>query len=206
MAEELVNIRSDPRPPSASCSPCEDPGSWGTSPQLQGDPQHPTTPFHQHLAPHEVPWSPGQLWSVVRRVVEGQAGLATPASVQDRAGRGCAAWQVHSSCANPAPACLPPEILPDKSPPGSQGSRSQSALRHCLSYPRLALRSRGSLPSLENVDVVRGPLLPLALTPAGLVCLSSPLGGTWHWLLPGPSPTCQRDPRGLSSLFHHVRT
>lgn len=123
---------SDSRPPSASCSPCEDPGSWGTSPQLQGDSQPPTTPSHQHLAPHEVLWSPGQLWSVVRRVVEGQAGLATPASAQDRAGCGWAAWQVHSPCANPAPACLPPEVSPDKPPPGSQGSRSQPG---CASPP-----------------------------------------------------------------------
>lgn len=80
--------------------------------------------------------------------------------------------------------------------PGVRGPGHSLALHHRLSYLRLALRSRGSLPSLENVDVVRGPLLPLALTPAGLVRLSSPLGGTWHWLLPGPSPTCQRDPRG----------
>ena len=143
MAGELANTGSDSRPPSASCSPCEDPGSWGTSPQLQGDPQCPT------------PGRPGHP-SQCSRTEQGAAGLP-------------------GKCTAPVQTQLQLVFLLKSHQtnhcPGVRGPGHSLALRHRLSDHRLALHSRGSLPSLENVDVVRGPLLPLAPTPAGLVRL-----------------------------------
>ena len=83
---------------------------------------------------------------------------------------------------------------------GVRGSGHSLAVHHRLSGLRLALRSRGSLSSLENVDVVWGPPASSGSDPAGWVRLQ-PIGGLMALAAPWPLPHLSEGPQRPCSCW-----
>lgn len=83
---------------------------------------------------------------------------------------------------------------------GVRGPGHSLAVHHRLSGLRLVLHSRGSLPSLENVDVVWGPPASSGSDPAGWVRLQ-PVGGLMALAAPWPLPHLSEGPQRPCSCW-----